>query len=134
MHLFLLPTEASKSQINDSKFSTKTKTMTMPFQNLLLLFKTFQFFLMFPTSMGDIRFYKFHNNKPRSLKVQNLASNLVLGAFLWWKKYPIVSVTRFFLECGFGIGYGISQKYRAIWVSVLVLDINQISGFGRTLH
>ena len=34
MHPFLLtkPTEASKSQKNDSKFSTKTKTMT--FQNL----------------------------------------------------------------------------------------------------
>ena len=28
------PTEASKSQKNDSKFSTKTKTMTIPIQNL----------------------------------------------------------------------------------------------------
>ena len=36
MHPFLLTkqTEASKSQKNDSKFSTKTKTMTMPLQNL----------------------------------------------------------------------------------------------------
>ena len=36
MHPFLLtkPTEASKSQKNDSKFSTKTKTKTMTFQNL----------------------------------------------------------------------------------------------------
>ena len=28
------PTEARKSQKNDSKFSTKTKTMAMPIQNL----------------------------------------------------------------------------------------------------
>ena len=36
MHPFLLTklTEASKSQKNDSKFSTKNKTMTMPLQNL----------------------------------------------------------------------------------------------------
>ena len=31
-------TEASKSQKNDSKFSTKTKTMTMPFQNFFRYF------------------------------------------------------------------------------------------------
>ena len=34
-YIFLTkPIEASKSQKKDSKFSTKTKTMTMPFQNL----------------------------------------------------------------------------------------------------
>ena len=33
--------------------------------------------------------------------------------------------------CGFGISYGISRKYRQIWV--LVLYLNQNSGFGRTL-
>ena len=37
------------------------------------------------------------------------------------------------LKCGFDIGYGISQKYRPIWVLVLVSDQNQNSGFGRTL-
>ena len=34
------------------------------------------------------------------------------------------------LKCGFGIGYGIGQKYQPIWVSVS--DRNQNSGFGRT--
>ena len=32
----------------------------------------------------------------------------------------------------FGIGYDIGQKYQPILVSVL--DLNQNSGFGRTLH
>ena len=38
-------------------------------------------------------------------------------------------------KCGFGIGYSIGQKYQPIWVSVSVLvsDLNQIYGFGRTL-
>ena len=37
------------------------------------------------------------------------------------------------LKCGFGIGYGIGQKYQPIWVSVLVLDLNQNNVFSRTL-
>ena len=36
----------------------------------------------------------------------------------------------FSLKCGFGSDIG--QKYSPIWV--LVLDLNQNSGFGRTLH
>ena len=32
-----------------------------------------------------------------------------------------------------GIGYSIGQKYQPIWVSVSVSDLNQNSGFGRTL-
>ena len=36
------------------------------------------------------------------------------------------------LKCGFSIGYGIGRKYLPIWVLVLVSDLNQISGFGRT--
>ena len=36
-------------------------------------------------------------------------------------------------EMRFGISYGIGRKYRPIWVSVSVLDLNQNSGFGRTL-
>ena len=36
--------------------------------------------------------------------------------------------------CGFGIGYGIGRKYQPIWVLVSVLDLNQNSGFGRTLE
>ena len=32
------------------------------------------------------------------------------------------------------IGYSISRKYRPIWVSVSVLDLNQNSGFVRTLR
>ena len=35
------------------------------------------------------------------------------------------------LKCSYGIGYGIGRKYLPIWV--LVLDLNQNSGFGRTL-
>ena len=35
------------------------------------------------------------------------------------------------MKCGFGIGYGIGQKYQPIWVSVS--DLKQNSGFGRTL-
>ena len=38
------------------------------------------------------------------------------------------------LKCSFGISYGIGQKYLPIWVSVLVSDQNQNSGFGRTLQ
>ena len=37
------------------------------------------------------------------------------------------------MKCGFGISYGIGQKYQPIWVSVFVSDLNQNSGFGRTL-
>ena len=37
------------------------------------------------------------------------------------------------LKYGFGIGYGIGQKYPPIWVSVSVSDLNQNSGFGPTL-
>ena len=37
------------------------------------------------------------------------------------------------LKCGFGIGYGIGRKYQPIQVSVSVSDLNQNSGFGRTL-
>ena len=37
----------------------------------------------------------------------------------------------FCLKFGFGIGYGIGPKYRPIWVSVS--DLNQNSGFDRTL-
>ena len=33
---------------------------------------------------------------------------------------------------GFGIGYGIGQKYQPIRVSVSVSDLNQNSGFGRS--
>ena len=38
------------------------------------------------------------------------------------------------LKYGFGIGYGIGQKYQPIWVWISVLDLNQNSSFGRTLH
>ena len=34
------------------------------------------------------------------------------------------------LKCSFGIRYGIGRKYLPIWVS----DLNQNSGFGRTLQ
>ena len=36
-------------------------------------------------------------------------------------------------KCGFGIGYGIGRKYQPIWISVLVLDLNQNSDICRTL-
>ena len=50
------------------------------------------------------------------------------------KKNPILLATKFFsLKCGFGIGYGIGQKYWPIWVAVSVSDLNQNIGFGRTL-
>ena len=38
-----------------------------------------------------------------------------------------------FLNCGFVIDSNISGKYQPIWVSVLILDLNQNSGFDRTL-
>ena len=38
------------------------------------------------------------------------------------------------LKCSFSIGYGIGRKYLPTWVSVLVLDRNQNSGFGCTLQ
>ena len=48
------------------------------------------------------------------------------------EKIPhIIGNQIFLLKCGFGIGYNISRKYRPI--SVSVLDLNQNSGFGRTL-
>ena len=37
------------------------------------------------------------------------------------------------LKCSFGIGYGIGRKYRPMWISVSVSDLNQNSGFSRTL-
>ena len=61
-----------------------------------------------------------------------MAANLVLGTLLWWNKYSILFLTRFFsLECGFSIGYSIGRKYRSIWVSVSELDLNQNNGFSR---
>ena len=42
------------------------------------------------------------------------------------------TIGNYILPCGFDIVYRISQKYRPIWVLVLVLDQN--SGFGCTLH
>ena len=58
-------------------------------------------------------------------------ANLVLGALLWWKKYPVLLITT--LKCGFGIGYGIGRKYRPICDLFLVLDLNQYRGIGHTL-
>ena len=50
------------------------------------------------------------------------------------KKIPHTIANQIFsLNCGFGTGYGIGQKYGPIWVSVLVLDINQNRGFSCTL-
>ena len=40
----------------------------------------------------------------------------------------------FHLKSDFGISYGISPKYRPIWVSVSVSDLNQNSCFGCTLY
>ena len=37
------------------------------------------------------------------------------------------------MKCGFGIGYGIGRKYLPIWVLVSVSDLNQNSGFSRSL-
>jgi hypothetical protein len=34
---------------------------------------------------------------------------------------------------GFGMGYGIVRKYWPLWVLVSVLNLNQSSGFGRSL-
>ena len=49
-----------------------------------------------------------------------LAVSLVSGAFLWWKKYPILLVTRFLpLKWGFGL-----LRYRPFWVLVLVSNLN----------
>ena len=48
------------------------------------------------------------------------------------KKIPRTIGNQIFsLKCGFGIGYGIGRMYRPVWVSVS--DLNQNSGFGRTL-
>ena len=44
-----------------------------------------------------------------------------------------IGIQIFPLKCGFGITYGIGQKYWLIWISVLVSDLNQNSGFGGTL-
>jgi hypothetical protein len=52
------------------------------------------------------------------------------------KKIPHTSYESILLNLkfgGFGIGYGIGRKYLPIRVSVLVLDLNQSSGFGRLL-
>ena len=37
------------------------------------------------------------------------------------------------MKCGFSVGYGIIWKYWPLWISVSVLDLNQNSGFSRTL-
>ena len=53
---------------------------------------------------------------------------MVLGALLEWKKIPHAILP---LNCSFGIGYGIGQKYLPIWVTVS--GLNQNCGFGCTL-
>ena len=61
---------------------------------------------------------------------------MVLGAcFKMEKKIPRTIGNQILpLKYGFGIGYGIGQKYQPIWVWISVLDLNQNSSFGRTLH
>ena len=56
-----------------------------------------------------------------------LATNLVSGALLWWKKYTIRSGTRIF-------SLKSAQKYLPFWISGLVLDQNHNSGFGQSLQ
>ena len=60
---------------------------------------------------------------------------MVLGGAFMMENIPhTIGNWRLPLKCGFGIGYGSDRKYRPIWVSVLVSDLNQNSGFGCTLH
>ena len=49
------------------------------------------------------------------------------------KNAPHYQQLNFPLPCGFSNGYGIRQKYPPIWVLVLVSDLNQTIGIGRTL-
>ena len=64
-----------------------------------------------------------------------MAANLVLdlrGLFLM--KKMLCTIGNQIFSFGISIGYGIGWKYRPIWISVSVSDLNQNSSFGRTLH
>ena len=47
------------------------------------------------------------------------------GPFMMEKIPHVIGKQILSLKCGLGIGYGISQKYWLIWVSVSVLDLKQ---------
>ena len=87
---------------------------------------------MFFCFLGGYKFLKawnwtqiFKNN----LKILNIWQQIWFkGPFYDWKNTPYYN---FPMKCGFIIGYSIGWKYQPIWVSVS--DLNQNSGFGRTL-
>ena len=79
----------------------------------------FSNFLMFFCFLGGYRFLKIWKWTQFGLK----------GPF----RIEKIPHTTFHLKCGFGIGYGMGWKCRPIWISVSVSNLNQSSGFGRTL-
>ena len=55
------------------------------------------------------------------------------GPFMMKKNTSCIGNYILPLKCSLGIGYCMGQKYLPIWVSVLVSDLIQNSGFGCTL-
>ena len=81
-------------------------------------------FLCCPTSLENINF----EHKPAKIIQKSLKFGSKFGfrGPVMMEKIPNTIVNYILsLKCGFGIGYGIGQKYQPIWVSVSVSDLNQ---------
>ena len=59
-----------------------------------LFFKNFQIFSCF-FLLREYKFLKIWNLTKWSKNLKYLGENLIIGALLWWKKYPVILVTRF---------------------------------------
>jgi hypothetical protein len=106
------------------KFFSKTETF---------FFQNFSNFLMFFSFLEEYKFLKTWNWTQifkHNLKSWKFGSKFGLSV-----SFTILLVTRFSLwnVVSLWTGYGIGRKYKQIWVLVLVLDLNQNSGFGGTL-
>ena len=72
--------------------------------------------------------------KNRFSKLKLLNENLLLkNSDTSWHWRFTLWIRLMYFHCLSGIGYSIGWKYWPFWVSVLVLDLNQNSGFGCTL-
>ena len=63
-----------------------------------------------------------------SLKLNKDFQNKTRKSLIFVSKFGIyggkITHKIFPFKCGFGIGYGVSRKYRRMWVLVLISDLN----------
>ena len=94
----------------------------------------FRNFLLFSYLLGGISLLNFEIEQNKQ-KIFNTQQQIwYQGPFYDGKTSCTIGNQIFSLKCGFGIDSDIGQKYRSIWISVSVADLNQNRGFNRTLE